>query len=155
MPVNAVRGRSVSFATSHPKPANAQEDRMPRFADNPVHFAADCSRHGGRCAIGRENFLFLDDGQEIAAIDQLQNKCGYVVFVPDPSDRRRAWLYHTSCPRMSDVVEQIFSGCLTASESVPQRTSEMSVGETLRRRLTLSYTDCLARVNRFAFEDAA
>jgi hypothetical protein len=128
---------------------------MPRFADNPVHFSADCTRHEGRCAIDRKNFLFLEDGQEISAIDRLQNRCGYVVLVPDSANPRGAWLYHTSCPRMADVVEQVFSGCLSASQSVPQRTSEMSVGETHRRCVTLSYADCIARVNRFAFEDAA
>jgi hypothetical protein len=128
---------------------------MPRFADNPVHFSADCTRHEGRCAVGRRNFLFLADGQEISAIDQLQNRCGYVVLVPDPADRRRTWLYHTSCPRMADVVEQVFSGCLTASQSVPQRGSEMTVGEIHRRGVTLSCADCTARVDRFMFEDAA
>jgi hypothetical protein len=128
---------------------------MTCFIDNPVHFSADCMRHDGRCAVGRENFLFMEDGQEISAIDRLQNKCGYVAVIPDASGARGAWLYHTSCPRMTDAVEQIFSGCLTASQSVPQSTSEMTVGEIRRRGITMSYADCIARVDRFRFEEAA
>jgi hypothetical protein len=128
---------------------------MVRFADNPVHFSADCTRHDGRCAVGRENFLFMEDGQEISAVDRLQNKCGYVVVIPDAAGARTAWLYHTSCPRMTDVVEQIFSGCLKESQSVPQPTSEMTVGEIHRRGVTMSYADCIARVDRFPFEEAA
>jgi hypothetical protein len=79
-----------------------------------------------------------------------------VVVSPDRSNTTNAWLYHTSCQRMTDVVEQIFPNCLTRSVSLPQTpTSEMTVGEMHRRGVSLSYADCKARVQRFAFEDAA
>jgi hypothetical protein len=138
-----------------PAPAIAFEDDMTRYVDNPIEFSADCAREGGRCAIGRDNFLFLGDGHEIAAVDWLQNKCGHVVVIPDPASGRRACLYHTSCPRMTDVVEQMFSGCLSAPASVPQRSSEMTVGEAHRRGVAMSYADCVARVDRFPFGDEA
>ena len=36
-----------------------------------------------------------------------QRKCGNVAIVPDASDNQQSWLYHTSCERMDDVVNQI------------------------------------------------
>jgi hypothetical protein len=128
---------------------------MSPFVDNPVDFAVDCVCHGGRCVVARENVLFLDDGEEVTAIDWLQNRCGHVVVIPDRSNEARAWLYHTSCQRMTDVVERIFAGCLTGPVSLPQPSSEMTVGEMHRRGVTIAYAECLARVNRFSFEEAA
>lgn len=135
--------------------ANPLGGEMNTFVENPVHFAADCACRGGRCRIDRENILFLDDGNELAAVDHLQMKCGHVVIVPDASDRGRAWLYHTSCDRMTDVVEQIFQDCLEAPASFPQPASEMSIGELQRRCVTLSYADCRAKVDGFGFQDAS
>jgi hypothetical protein len=128
---------------------------MGPFVDNPVDFAADCVCHGGRCVVARENFLFLDDGEEVTAIDWLQNKCGHVVVIPDRTSNAHARLYHTSCQRMADVVERIFAGCLSDPVSLPQPSSEMTVGEMHRRNVALPYADCVARVSRFSFEQAA
>ena len=103
----------------------------------------------------RENFLFLDDGEELAAVDRLQWECGYVVIIPDLSRKGKAMLYHTSCQRISDVVKQIFQDCLEAPVSFPQRASEMTIGEMHRRCVTISYEDCRVRVEGFGFEDAS
>lgn len=131
-------------------------EQMRQFVENPVHFAADCLRQEGQCRVARENILFLDDGMELAAVDRLQRKCGHVVIIPDtPSKTGKAWLYHTSCQRMTDVVMQVFQDCLEAAVSLPQSNSEMTVGELHRRRVTISYDDCRARVERFHFEDAS
>ena len=70
---------------------------MDRFAQNPSDFSAECGRQQGPCAVVRENVLFLDDGNELAAVDRLEMKCGYVVIVPDRSAANGALLYHTSC----------------------------------------------------------
>jgi hypothetical protein len=128
---------------------------MSHFLENPTHFAADCARQDGRCTIVRENILFLDDGQELAAVDHLQRRCGKVVIIPEPSYDGRALLYHTSCERMTDVVNQIFRDCLEAPVSLPQSASELTVGELHRRCVTISYDDCRARVERFGFQGAA
>ena len=128
---------------------------MGRFVENPVQFAADCACREGRCVIDRDNFLFLDDGDDLAAVDRLQSRCGNVVIAPDPSDRRRALVYHTSCDRMSDVVGQIFLGHLGTPESLPQADPEMSIGALYRRGVAIAYDDCRARVARFPFEEAA
>ncbi len=128
---------------------------MTQFVENPIHFAADCVRQNGRCTVVRENILFLDDGKELAAVDHLQRKCGYVVITPDTSYEGRALLYHTSCERMSDVVNRIFRDCLESPVSLPQSASEMTVGELHRQRVTISYDDCRARVDDFCFEDAS
>lgn len=121
---------------------------MSRFVDNSVEFAAECKCRGGRCAILRKNFLFLDDDREIAAVDQLQTKCGHVVIVPDQA---QALIYHTSCARMTDVVNQIFPDCLGAPVSLPYAAPEMTLGELQRQRVGLSYEDCQARVRDFSF----
>ena len=128
---------------------------MKQFVQNPIHFAADCVQKDGRCSVVRKNFLFLDDGKELAAVDYLQKKCGHVVIIPDASYEGRALLYHTSCQRMTDVVNQIFPDCLEAPVSLPQAPSEMTVGELHRRSITISYDDCRARVEGFGFQDAA
>ena len=120
---------------------------MSKFVENPVHFAADCACGNGRCVIARENILFLDDGNELAAVDRLQMKCGHVVIVPDTSDRGRARLYHTSCERMTNAVEQIFRDHLEAPASFPQPASEMTIGELYRRRVTIAYAACRAKVD--------
>ncbi|MDH3230553.1 MAG: hypothetical protein OEN55_12245 [Alphaproteobacteria bacterium] len=125
---------------------------MSQFVENPTDFSPECRLQDGRCMVVRENILFLDDGKELAAVDRLQWKCGYVVVIPDTSHKEKAWLYHTSCQRMTDVVEQIFQDCLEAPVSLPQHTSEMTLGELHRRCVTISYDDCRARVDRFDFQ---
>ena len=124
---------------------------MRQFVENSVHFSADCARTMGRCAVERDNFLFLDDGKEIAAIDHLQRKCGHVVIIPDTSYKGKALLYHNSCQRMTDVIQQIFRNCLEAPVSLPQSASEMTMGELHRRCVTISYDDCRIKVKDFNF----
>ena len=124
---------------------------MTKFVENPVHFGAECERQNGKCAVVRENILFLDNGEEHVAINFLQKKCGHVVIMPDTSDNGHALLYHTSCERMTDVVNQIFQDQLGTSAHLQQPASEMTVGELHRRSLTISYADCRARVNNFRF----
>ncbi len=124
---------------------------MSQFVENPTDFSAECMRQNGRCMVVRENILFLDDGKELAVVDQLQLKCGNVVIIPDMSSTGQALLYHTSCQRMTDVVEQIFQDCLEAPVSIPQRPSEMTLGELHRRGVTISYDDCRGRVDGFDF----
>ena len=128
---------------------------MSQFVENTTDFSAECRRQDGRCAVVRENFLFMDDGTELAAVDRLQWKCGYVVIVPDMSRKGKALLYHTSCQRMTDVVTQIFDDCLEAPVSLPQHASEMSLGELQRQRVNISYDDCRARVGGFGFQDVS
>ncbi len=128
---------------------------MSQLVENPTDFAAECLRQNGRCMVVRENILFLDDGKELAAVDHLQWKCGYVVILPDMSYEGKALLYHTSCQRMTDVIKQIFQDCLEAPESLPQRASEMTIGELHRRCVTISYDDCRARVEGFDFQGAS
>lgn len=127
---------------------------MSRFVENPTDFAADCVRQEGQCAVVQENFLFLDDGDEFAAVDQLQRKCGHVVIIPDASADGRALLYHTSCQRMTDAVSQIFQGHLGAPTSVPHASSEMMIGELYRRRVAISYDRCRAKVEGVGFWDS-
>ncbi len=129
---------------------------MSQFAENDTDFSAECRRHNGRCTVVRENVIFLDEGSELAAVDHLQWKCGYVVIIPDMASEGRALLYHTSCRRMTDAVEQIFHGCLEAPVSLPHHASEeMTLGELHRRAVTLSYYDCRARVEDFGFQDTS
>jgi hypothetical protein len=128
---------------------------MSQFVQNPVHFAADCVRPDGRCLVVRENFLFLNDGKELSAVDYLQSKCGHVVIIPDRSHKGKALLYHTSCQRMADVVNQIFPDCLEAPVRLPQAAPEMTVGELHRRSVAISYDDCRARIDDFDFPAAA
>ncbi len=125
---------------------------MNQFVQNPVHFSADCVQKNGRCSIVRHNFVFLDDGQEITAVDYLQEKCGHVVIMPDASCEGRALLYHTSCARMTDVINKIFSDCLEAPVSLPQVVSEMTVGELHCRSVAIPCDDCKERVERFGFQ---
>ena len=125
---------------------------MSQFVENPTDFSAECRRQNGRCTVVRENVIFLDEGDELAAVDRLQWKCGYVVIVPDMSYEGKAVLYHTSCQRMTDVVKQIFEDCLEAPVGLTQHASEMSLGELHRRRVTISYDDCRARVDGFGFQ---
>ncbi len=124
---------------------------MNKFVENPIHFAADCARENGQCKVVRENILFLDGGNEPAAVDRLQKKCGNVVIIPGAPEEKQSLLYHTSCERMTDVVKQIFQADLGASASVPQPASEMSVGELHRRCITISYADCRKKVEGFRF----
>lgn len=125
---------------------------MSQFVENPTDFSAECRRQNGQCTVVRENVIFLDEGDELAAVDRLQWKCGYVVIVPDMSYEGKAVLYHTSCQRMTDVVNQIFEDCLEAPVGLAQHASEMSLGELHRRRVTISYDDCRARVDGFGFQ---
>ena len=126
---------------------------MSQFAENYTDFSAECLRQDGQCTVDRENVLFLDDGNELAAVDRLQWKCGSVVIIPDMSSEGKALLYHTSCQRMTDVVKQIFQDCLEAPVRLPQRPSEMSLGEMHRRCVTISYDECRVRVEGFGFQD--
>lgn len=128
---------------------------MSQFVENPADFSAECRAQNGRCTVVRENVIFLDDGNELAAVDRLQWKCGYVVIVPDISVEGKALLYHTSCQRMTDVVEQIFQDSLEAPVSLPQHAPEMTLGELRRRCVTMSYDDCRARVEGFDFQGAS
>lgn len=128
---------------------------MSQFVENPTDFAADCLRQDGQCTVVRENILFLADGNELAAVDHLRWKCECVAIIPDMSHKGQALLYHTSCQRMTDVVKQIFHDCLEAPESLPHRASEMTIGELHRRCVTISYDDCMARVEGFGFQDAS
>lgn len=121
---------------------------MSDFVDNPTDFSVECTCKDGHCTVTRQNILFLDDGKEIAAIDYLQRKCGYVVIIPDED---KALLYHTSCLRMADVVKQIFPDCLEAPVSFPQPASEMTLGEMHRHAVNISYDDCRERVEGFGF----
>jgi hypothetical protein len=127
---------------------------MGRFVENPVHFAADCVRQAGQCMVVRDNFVFVDDGKELDAVDHLQRTCGHVVLIPDQANHGNAVLYHASCQRMNDVIHQLFSDCLEAPVSLPQSFSEMTVGELHRRGVVMSYDDCRARVDRFDFDSA-
>ncbi len=77
------------------------------------------------------------------------------MIIPDLSSKAKALLYHTSCERMADVVDQIFQDSLESPESLPQFNSEMSVGELQRRRIAISYEDCKARVKGFRFEETS
>jgi hypothetical protein len=126
------------------------EDYMSRFIGNPTDFSAECTCKGGLCAVARENFLFLDEGNELAAVGRLQSRCGHVVIIPDASGA--ALLYHTSCQRMSDVVGQIFEDAIAAPASLPHAPSaEMTLGALYRRRVTMSYDTCRAKVEGFRF----
>jgi hypothetical protein len=123
---------------------------MSRFIGNPTDFSAECTCKGGLCAVARENFLFLDEGNELAAVGRLQSRCGHVVIIPDASGA--ALLYHTSCQRMSDVVGQIFEDAIAAPASLPHAPSaEMTLGALYRRRVTMSYDTCRAKVEGFRF----
>ena len=99
----------------------------------------------------RENILFLDEENELAAVERLQMKCGYVVITPDMSRKGKALLYHSSCQRMTDVVTRIFEDCLEAPASFAQPISELTLGELYRRSVTISYDDCRVKVDDFRF----
>lgn len=123
---------------------------MNAFVENPTDFAAECARLKGRCPVSPANFVFLDEGDELAAVDRLQRKCGSVVIIPDPSGR--ALLYHTSCQRMTDLVRQIFEDELGAPARLPHADREMTLGELHRRRVAASYAHCRAKVADFSFK---
>lgn len=124
---------------------------MSQFVDNATDFSVECMCKKGRCRVNRKNILFLDDGNQPAAVNHLQWQCGYVVIVPDTTRQEKALLYHTSCQRMTDVVNQIFPECLEAPVSFAQHGSEMTLGELHRRGVALSYDDCRKRVEHFDF----
>jgi len=126
---------------------------MSQFVENPTDFSAECRLQNGRCAVLRDNVIFLDDGTELDAVDRIEWKCGYVVIIPDASRAGGALLYHTSCRRMADTVGQIFPDCLEAPESLPQHLSEMTLGELHRHRVTISFDECRAKVDEFDFRD--
>ena len=128
---------------------------MSQFVKNPTDFSAECQRENGQCSVVRENVLFLDDGDELIAVDRLQWRCGYVVIIPDMSYKGKALLYHTSCQRMTDVVNQIFQDCVEAPVSLPQHQSEMTLGELHRRCVSISYDECKVRVEDFGFKGAS
>ncbi len=124
---------------------------MSDFVKNPIDFSTDCVRESGLCTVVRDNILFLDDGEESAAIAHLQKRCGHIVIIPDTSNTGQAVLYHTSCQRMADVVGQIFQDSLQAPASLPHRFPEMTVGELHRRRVAIGYDACKATVEAFIF----
>lgn len=124
---------------------------MSHFAKNPSDFSATCQCRDGECVVSRDNILFLDGGEELAAVDLLQRECGRVVVIPDLSSEEKSLLYHTSCQRMTDVVLQIFEGCLEEPTRLPQYNSELSLGELHRRAVSIPYGDCRARVDGFDF----
>jgi len=124
---------------------------MGQFVENPADFSAQCRLQDGRCAVLRDNVLFLEDGNELDAVERLEWKCGYVVIIPDAEREGTALLYHTSCQRMADAVNQIFPGCLEAPVSLRQHLSEMTLGELHRHRVTISYDECRTRVDQFEF----
>lgn len=137
------------------KPQISTQGQQHKFVVNPTDFSACCLAQDGQCQVVRENFLFLDDEDEAAAVDYLQRKCEHVVIIPDMSHKEKALLYHTSCHRMTDVIMQIFRDCLKAPVSIPQRASENTLGEVQRRSITLSYDDCKARVEEFGLQAAS
>jgi hypothetical protein len=106
---------------------------MSHFVTNPINFSVECVREDGQCMVVIDNILFLDDGEESAAIAYLQEKCGHVVIIPDTS------------------VNQIFQESLEAPASLPQHFSEMTVGELHRLCVTIPYDDCKVRVQAFSF----
>ena len=122
---------------------------MSRFVENPIDFAADCVRQEGKCSVLREHFLFIDNGNELLAVDQLLRRCGHVVIIPDGSGESQALLYHTSCQRMTDVVSQIFQNSLGNPTGLPHASQEMSVGEFFRRRVAMPYARCRVTVESF------
>jgi hypothetical protein len=124
---------------------------MSKFIKNSIQFSADCVQDNGLCKVDLDNFLFIDDGKELAAIDRLERECGKVVVIPDSSNKGQAFLYYTSCERMSDAVNQIFQDHLEAPASVSRLDAEMTLGELLRRSVTMSYDDCRAKVKGFSF----
>ena len=127
---------------------------MTKYLENPIHFSADCVQEEGRCTITRENVFFLDDGDEVAAVDRLEMRCGRIVVIPDASNRGRAFLYHTSCDRMTDAVNQMLPGCLGAPVDFPQPASELTVGGLYRRQVNVPYGECRTLVERFDFRDS-
>ena len=128
---------------------------MNQFIQNSTDFSAECLHQNGQCMVTRENILFLDDGEQRDAVNDLQLKCGHVVIIPDMSRKGKALLYHTSCQRMSDVVKQIFQDCLEAPVSLPECDSEMTLGELHRQCVTISYDECREKVKGFVFQDAS
>ncbi len=128
---------------------------MSQFAENYPDFSVECQRENGRCLVARENIYFLDGGNELAAVDQVQQKCWYVAIIPDTSFKGHALLYHTGCRRMIDMLKQVFQNCLEEPVGLRQHTSEMTLGELHRRRVTISYRDCRARVKGFSFPEAS
>ncbi len=124
---------------------------MSTFVQNPTHYSADCLIDNGFCTVNLENFLFLDDGKESAAIDQLEKKCGKVVLIPDVLNGENAFLYHTGCERMSDVVSQIFHDSLHSKSSVARLDLEMTIGEIYRQSVAMPYSDCKQKIKSFSF----
>lgn len=124
---------------------------MGKFIQNSISFSADCVQDNGLCKVDLDNFLFLDDGKETAAIDRLERECGKVVLIPDSSNKGQAFLYYTSCERMNDAVNQIFHDHLEAPASVSRLDAEMTLGELHRRRITMSYDECRSKVKGFSF----
>jgi hypothetical protein len=122
---------------------------MGHFAANPTDFSVACAQRAGHCTIARENFRFLD--QEQAAVSDLQMECGHVVIVPDRSNQGRAFLYHTSCQRMGDLVDQMFGQHLEAPRTLQQHGPEMTLGDLQCQRVDVSVDDCRAIVERFRF----
>lgn len=126
---------------------------MTRFVENPVDFAADCVRQDGKCAVVRENFLFIDNGNELLAVDKLLRKCGHVVIIPDGTGESQSILYHTSCQRMSDALNQIFPNALGNPTGLPHASQEMSVGEFFCRKVAMPYERCRKTVDSFGSWD--
>ena len=124
---------------------------MHLYLQNSIDFSAECASTNGQCEIGRDNILFLNDGREDVAVHHLQIRCGNVVIVPDSSNNRHSWMFHTSCQRMTDAVTQIFEGDLQPPASVARPISELTVGEVQRQGINLSVDECRAKVDSFSF----
>jgi hypothetical protein len=124
---------------------------MSNFVQNSTQFAADCAQDNGLCIITPENFLFLDDGKEDAAIDHLQMECGKIVLIPDAVNKGQTFLYHMSCDRITDVVNQIFQDALEESVSIAQADAEQTLGELCRWRVAMPCDECKLKVEGFSF----
>lgn len=124
---------------------------MSNFVQNSIQFSADCFQNNGLCVITPESFLFLDDAKEDAAIAQLHMECGKVVLIPDALNKGQTFLYHTSCDRITDVVNQIFQDALEELVHISQLDAEQTLGELCRRRVAMQYGECKAKVDGFSF----
>lgn len=101
---------------------------MNQFVDTLVEFDADCVRQNDRCEVGRDNFIFLDDGL---------GACGGRLPAEEAracggnsrrhSRRKGAALSH-ELPAHGRCVNKIFLDIPAAAASVPQAAPEMRLG---------------------------
>ncbi len=124
---------------------------MGNFVQNSSQFSADCVKDNGLCLITPAHFLFLGDSREDEAIAELQRECGNIVLIPDATNQERTLLYHMSCERITDVVQQIFQDALEAPVTVSHLDAEMTLGELCRRPVVLPYEECRQKVDAYSF----